>query len=107
MMTYAELAAELGKLTVPFREGAWVGQNTDHGTYDVDDRIDLIADTTHAEKLLEGTVDLFVRGTRGDADAAAVETAMDTAGVHWEAPDILYEDRTGFTHWSWVFRCIP
>ena len=110
-MTYNELAAALKRTGIPFEEGAWWRAHTmkgDYGAYAVDGRNDLKSDGTSSEKMLEGTVDLFTRGSNGLRQAAIVEDAMDSVGAAWEVSMAAnYEETTGLTHWEWVFHCLP
>lgn len=110
MITYEALGAALKRTGIPFAEGGWEQGKTLPGAYGVyapDDRTDLIADGHHAEKLVEGTVDLFSRD-RGDRQAAVIEALLEETGVGWQInlPG-HYEADTGLTHWEWVFRCLP
>lgn len=110
-MTFDELVAALQATQIPFREGAWIGADklrTDYGVYAIDGRRDHMSDSAHSEKMLEGTVDIFCRSSRGDDQAALVEAAFDSIGVIWRlnyGPH--FEQETGYTHWEWVFDCLP
>lgn len=110
-MTYDALVQALHGTGIPFREAAWRDAeklNTDYGVYALDDRHDLLADGKHAEKVVEGTVDLFSRSSRGDTQAALIEAALEDHTVAWRlnyGPH--YESNTGYTHWEWVFDTLP
>lgn len=110
-MTYNRLAAALARTGIPFAEGAWYRAHalkSDFGAYAIDGRRDLKSDGTSSEKMLEGTVDLFTRGSNGLAQADLVEAAMDSVGVAWGVNMAAqYEENTGLTHWEWVFSCLP
>lgn len=110
-MTYEELGAALRRTGIPFAEGAWRGASSfqgDYGVYAIDGRADLIGDGLHAERMLEGTVDLFCASGNGLRQAAQIEDAMDSAGVSWRVGMAgEYEDGTGLTRWEWIFRCLP
>lgn len=109
-MTFDNLVAALQATEIPFREGAWIQADklcTDYGVYALDGRRDMESDNVHSEKMLEGTVDLFCRSSRGDSQAALIEAAFDSVGVFWRlnyGPH--YENDTGYTHWEWVFNCL-
>ena len=109
-MTYQTLVEKLTATKIPFREGAWVnagGMRKDYGVYAIDGRNDLAADGTHAEKMLEGTVDLFAWNNNGLAKAGLIEAAMEEAGVAWRVNLAAnYEENTGYTHWEWIFNCL-
>lgn len=108
-MTYEALAAALTATGIPFREGAWRNaeeMRTDYGAYALDGRDDLNADDHHAEKMLEGTVDLFTADA-GRIQKAKVEAALEASGVFWRVGLAgSYEDDTGLTHWEWIFNCL-
>lgn len=110
-MTYADLKTELGRITqIPFAEAAWQNAprlHTNYGIYAIDGRYDLSADETHAEKLVEGTVDAFIVTGNGEYETGLVEAALDAAGVKWRYNSKQYEPGTRLTHIEWVFRCLP
>ena len=109
-MTYAELKTAMAATKIPFAEDEWKNAEalgTDYGVYALDGRDDLQADGGHAEKLAEGTVDLFIRTGTESVQVALVESAMDTAGVKWHYNSRQYEHETGLTHIEWVFYCLP
>lgn len=110
-MTYDDLSVALKRTGIPFREGRWVNAEklkSDYGAYALDGRSDLESDNEHSERMAEGTVDLFTWHSNGQRQAALVEDAMTSVGVFWRvglAGD--YEEDTGFTHWEWIFQCLP
>ena len=110
-MTYDRLVQALNGTGIPFREGAWRDADklkSDYGVYALDGRRDMLADGKHAEKIVEGTVDLFARSSRGDVQAALIEEALEDTGASWRlnyGPH--YEQETGYTHWEWVFNVLP
>lgn len=109
-MTYSDLAAALAQTGIPFAEGAWkdaAALKSDYGVYALDGGETLKGDDRTAERLMEGTVDLFTRLDNGARQGRTVEDAMDAAGVSWRLNSIQYEDGTGLTHREWVFRCLP
>ena len=82
-MTYNNLIAALESTGVPFAEGGWLEADDlreDYGVYALDGRRDMISDGRHSEKMLEGTVDLFCRSSRGNDKADLIEAAMDSIG---------------------------
>lgn len=109
-MTYNDLVTALTGTGIPFAEGAWRNAEDlreDYGVYAIDGADDLGADNSHAERLWEGTVDLFCRNSPGYTQCAVVEAALNAAGCWWRLNSRQYENETGLTHWEWVFRCIP
>lgn len=109
-MTYNDLIDALTATGIPFGEGEWVNAGalkTDYGVYALDGADDLAADNDHSERLLEGTVDLFVRLTPGREQADKVEAAFRGCGVGWRLESIQRERVTGYTHYEWVIRCLP
>lgn len=110
-MTFDSLVDALNETGIPFAEGAWQDAHKmrDHyGVYALDGVHDLLSDDQHSDRLVEGTVDLFVLHSRGSDQAGWVENALETSGVIWRlnyGPS--YESNTGYTHWEWVFDCLP
>ncbi len=111
-MHYDDLIDALINTGIPFAEGEWRNadrmQATSYGVYALDGAQDLNANNKHTERFLEGTIDLFVRGSRGDTEAQAIETALESIGVFWRLnAGPMYENDTGYTHYEWVFNCLP
>jgi len=109
-MTFDDLISALNATGIPFAEGEWLEADDlreDYGVYALDGRRDMISDGGHSEKLLEGTVDLFCRSSRGDDKAALIEAAMDSIGCPWRLEyGPHYEEDTGYTHYEWVFNVL-
>lgn len=107
-MTYEALIDALTECGVPFREGAWdTHPEPPYGVYALDGSgSDLWADDRQEEQVLQGTVDLFVRG-RGRDKMALVERALYDSGVSWDLNSIQYESDTRLTHFEWVFEALP
>lgn len=108
-MTYSTLKTALEATKIQFKEGAWRGAESIgcYGVIATDGADDLSTDNAHGERKLTGTVDYFSRPGRGGGDAALIERAMESAGVGWRLESVQYESSTGYTHWEWVFRCLP
>ena len=110
-MTFEALVEELTATGIPFAEGAWQDAHKlrqDYGVYALDDAHDLMADDRHGERLVEGTIDLFTLHSRGTEKAAQIEGALESVGVIWRLnAGPMYENGTGYTHWEWVFNCLP
>ena len=79
----------------------------DYGVYALDGRRDMISDGSHSEKMLEGTVDLFCRSSRGEDKADLIEAALNSIGCLWRLEyGPHYEEDTGYTHYEWVFNVL-
>lgn len=106
-MTFDDLISALNATGIQFAEGEWLEADElreDYGVYALDGRRDMISDGKHSEKMLEGTVDLFCRSSRGDDKADLIEAAMDSIGCPWRLEyGPHYEEETGYTHYEWVF----
>ena len=108
-MTYNNLVKALKNTGIPFAEDAWEDAGTlrgDYGVYALDGADDLTADDDHAERMAEGTIDLFVQRDPGHRKAATIENALRASGVYWSRYDRDYERETGYTHFVWEFRCL-
>lgn len=109
-MTFEQLGNALKRTGIPFTEGAWNNAEklkSDYGVYALDGMETLKGDCLTAERIVEGTVDLFTRLDNGARQGRLIEDAMDGIGVAWRMNSIQYEDDTGLTHREWVFRCLP
>ncbi len=112
MMHYADLIEALTQTGVDFAEGQWKNADTlaaqCYGVYALDNAQDLEVDNVHAERFVEGTIDLFVKNSRGTDEAQNIESALESVGVFWRLNSgPTYENDTGYTHWEWVFDCLP
>lgn len=92
------LAQETG-----FAWAAWGWAKPPAGDYGVvsgreDDTF--MADERNAERVRRGYVDYFTR-TDGEAARAAIEAALNMAGVKWWNTGVDYEQETGFLHLSY------
>lgn len=97
----------LDQTGLPFAHFGWIQGSAqaqdDHGVYAEDSERTLFADNGHAEKVIQGTVDYFTRDDSG-APKAAVEAALEAAGVAWYLNTIQLESDTGFIHYEWIFE---
>lgn len=109
-MTFDDLISALNATGIPFAEGEWLEADElreDYGVYALDGRRDMMSDGRHSEKMLEGTVDLFCRSSRGDYKANLIEAALDSIGCPWRLEyGPHYEEDTGYTHYEWVFNVL-
>lgn len=110
-MLFESLVEALMETEIPFAEGAWQDAHKlqqDYGVYALDGAHDQMADDRHGERLVEGTIDLFTLHSRGTEKAAQIEGALESVGVIWRLnAGPMYENDTGYTHWEWVFDCLP
>ena len=64
----------------------------------------MTADDTHAEKAVTGTTDLFTK-QEFDPWKEELEAAFDASPyIAWELNSVQYEEKTGFTHYEWVWE---
>lgn len=109
-MTFDDLISALNATGIQFAEGEWLEADElreDYGVYALDGRRDMISDGRHSEIMLEGTVDLFCRSSRGDDKADLIEAALDSIGCPWRLEyGPHYEEETGYTHYEWVFNVL-
>lgn len=83
--------------------------------YTPDSANDFEAEGRHAEKAIEGTIDLYT-GNADDPLKSAIETALDnlaaTATIAWYLNSVQYETEagtqtsgySGLIHYEWVFQ---
>ena len=100
-----KLGAALAATQLPFAFASWSKAPAgDYGVYTPDGANDLEADDRHAEKVITGTVDYFVRG-KGAAEMALIETALDSVeGIAWQLNSVQYENDSGYLHLEWAFE---
>ena len=113
MPTWEELGRALQALEaqgIPFAEGGWRFDDSEppvvYGVYAADGTRDLMAGGKHAERVWEGTVDLFVRYAKGLPEMAMIENTLDALGAAWRLNSVQYENDTGFTHYEWVVNAL-
>lgn len=66
---------------------------------------DLVADGTHVERAITGTVDLYTK-TEGDPMLDEVEQALEGVGASWYLNSFQYETETGLLHFEWVWEVL-
>lgn len=65
---------------------------------------DFEAGNRHAEKVVEGTTDLYTK-VEFDPWAEQFEAALDADGtVAWYLNSVQFEEDTGFCHYEWVWQ---
>lgn len=103
---YDALFTALKATGIPFVEYAWQNapQTSSYGVISLDmQKSALWADGRRNEHTLEGSVDLFERGTPR-ADFALVDAVMQESGLPFRLNSIQYEEDTGLLHYEWVFE---
>lgn len=64
---------------------------------------DFEADSVHAERVYQGTIDLYTKG-EDDPLMSAVPLALDQTTAAWYLSSVQYEEETGIVHFEWVFE---
>lgn len=104
-----DLIAALDHTGIPFAHYAWARDAEatagEHGVYGEDNERSLYANNAHAEKVLEGTIDVFSRDGTGAAKRN-VESALTLYNIPYRLNSIQYEEDTGFLHYEWVFQVL-
>lgn len=102
---YEQLLEKLRETGIPFEDGGWsVAPGTDYGTARLDGQADaLYADNAMQEQALAGSVHLFTKG-KGRTQMAAVQEALNKAGVCWRLNSVQFEESTRLTHFEWLFE---
>lgn len=75
----------------------------EYGVVSVDGQNALRAGDRLAEKVPEGTVDLFTRKPVS-ALPGGIEAALDGLGASWYLNSVQYEQDTGLLHYEWVWQ---
>ena len=105
MLTFADLLSELASTGIQFAAFAW-GTPPDAeswGVLSIDSGISLTGDNTHAEDLLEGTIDLYTRALRADA-FNAISAKLRTLDLAYRLNSVQYESDTRLLHYEWVWQ---
>lgn len=102
-----KLQAALEGTGLPFAHFAWAKdareRQRDHGTWAEDYEKTLHANNAHAERVWQGMIHWFTRLDTG-AGKAAIEAALDAAGIPYRLDGVDYEEDTGFLHYVWIFE---
>lgn len=64
---------------------------------------DLTANDIHAERCLEGSVDLYTK-SEGDELIEAVPSALEEIGAAYYLNSVQYEEDTGLLHFEWIWQ---
>lgn len=70
-----------------------------------DDDNDLTADDSHAERAIQGAVDLYTK-TEEDPLRDAIPEVLEGVGAAYYFNSFQYETETGLLHFEWVFEVI-
>jgi len=107
MTTFSELLEALNATGIPFTAFAWAtppGDVSDAwGVIAIDGGQSLAGDNTHAEEVLEGTIDLFTRRLAAD-DMQAVAGCLKGLDVCYRLNSVQYEQDTRLIHYEWVWQ---
>lgn len=105
LMTFADLLSELASTGIPFAAFAW-GTPPDAeswGVLSIDGGIALTGDNTHAEDLIEGTIDLYTRVIKADA-FNAINNKLRTLDLAYRLNSVQYESDTRLIHYEWIWQ---
>lgn len=101
-----ELRAALEATGIPVEHFGWsTAPAAPYLVYGEDGGNDLHAGNGHAEKAVEGTVDLYTRDDTGRG-IAVVEEALEESGAAWYYASTQFESDTGLLHHEWVFQVV-
>lgn len=64
---------------------------------------DFEADDTHAEKIMQGTIDLYTL-TENDPLMQEIPAALDAIPCAWYLNSVQYEEDTKLIHYEWSFE---
>lgn len=64
---------------------------------------DLLADNVHAEKICQGTIDLYTN-QENDPMMESVPEALEGIGAAYYLNSVQYEEDTGLIHYEWVWE---
>lgn len=64
---------------------------------------DLSADNVHAERMYQGTIDLYTK-SEDDPLMASIPQALEGIGAAYYLNSVQYEDDTGLIHYEWVWE---
>lgn len=66
---------------------------------------DLPGNNGHAEKCLQGTVDLYTK-SENDPLLQAIPSALDEVEAAYYLNSVQYEEETGLIHYEWVWEVL-
>lgn len=66
-----------------------------------DDRVDLLAGNSHAEKAWQGTIDLYTH-TEADGLIDTIEELLE-GSFSWRLESVQFEEDTRLIHYEWVW----
>lgn len=64
---------------------------------------DLSADNTHAERMYQGTIDLYTN-IENDPLIGQIPATLESIGAAYYLSAVLYEDDTMLIHYEWVWE---
>lgn len=102
-MTLSEFKSELLEVTTNlFHYTAPPTTSVPYVIWAEDSRLDFLADGVHAEKMWQGTIDLYTR-TENDPLADDIEDCLDDLRIGWYLNSVQFEEDTGVIHYEWVW----
>lgn len=75
-------------------------KSTRYFVWQEDGANDMGGNNGHAEGAVTGTTDLFTK-TEFDPWGDALGASLTNYGISWSLEDVVYEEDTGFWHWTW------
>lgn len=103
-MSLKELKDSLVALGAPvYRYHAPANTSPEYIVWAEDGRADFEADDRHAERVAEGTIDLYTH----DEDSAlpqGIEQVLEDTAAAWYYSSTQYEEETGLIHREWVWQ---
>ena len=105
MITFAELLHTLNSTGIQFAAYAWAAPPKTEcwGVLSIDGGSALAGDNTHAEDVLEGTIDLFTRRL-DSVDYNTVSDCLRGLDFCYRLNSVQYEQDTRLIHYEWVWQ---
>ncbi len=70
-----------------------------------DDHEDLVSGNVHVGSAVRGYTDFFTK-TEFDSFVDELGTSFDAFGISWALTDSVYEEDTGFFHYTWEWSVV-
>ena len=86
-----------------FAHFAWShAPSGDYGTWSEETGNEFTSNGAVSEQVMSGWLDYFTRDDTG-AVQTAIQSAMSQAGVVWHLDNVMYENDSGFLHYTWEY----